>query len=107
MSSAYQVNQQPNNATPKQESITGVVERLTFHSSESGYTVARLQRPKVSELTTITGSFAGIQPGQTLQLNGFWREHPQYGLHVRKLNCHELVGSDRYKRGESFIPEKA
>jgi len=29
MSSSYQVNQQANNATPKQESITGVVERLT------------------------------------------------------------------------------
>ncbi|MEA5574632.1 hypothetical protein VB733_26550, partial [Calothrix sp. UHCC 0171] len=62
MSSSYKVKQEPNNATPKQESITGVVERLTFHSEESGYTIARLQRPRVSELTTIAGNFAGIQP---------------------------------------------
>ncbi len=85
MSSAYQVNPQQINATPKQESIMGVVERLTYHSQDSGYTVARLQRPRVSELTTITGSFAGIQPGQTLQLNGFWRGHPQYGLQCKKI----------------------
>ncbi|AKG21317.1 SF1B family DNA helicase RecD2 [Calothrix sp. 336/3] len=101
MSSSYQVNQQANNATPKQESITGVVERLTFHSEESGYTVARLQRPKVSELTTITGSFAGIQPGQTLQLNGFWREHPQYGLQFQVTNYKEtkpatITGIEKY-----------
>ncbi|MEH1865927.1 MAG: hypothetical protein V7K69_13100 [Nostoc sp.] len=42
--------------------------------------MARLQCPGAKELTTITGSFADIQPGQTLRLTGFWREHPQYGL---------------------------
>ena len=46
MSSAYQVNPRQINGTPKQESIVGVVERLTYHSDESGYTVARLQRPQ-------------------------------------------------------------
>jgi exodeoxyribonuclease V alpha subunit len=101
MSSAYQANQPSNNATPNQESITGVVERLTFHSEESGYTVARLQRPRVSELTTITGSFAGIQPGQTLQLNGFWREHPQYGSQFQVVNYKEtkpatITGIEKY-----------
>ncbi len=101
MSNGYQVNQQPTDATPNQESITGVVQRLTFHSEESGYTVARLQRPKVSELTTITGNFAGIQPGQTLQLNGFWREHPQYGLQFQVVNYKEtkpatITGIEKY-----------
>ncbi|MBD2683590.1 hypothetical protein H6H03_39810, partial [Nostoc paludosum FACHB-159] len=66
------------NATPHYETITGVVERLTFHSEESGYTVARLKSSRSTDLTTIVGSFANIQPGQTLQLTGFWREHPQY-----------------------------
>jgi len=79
----------------------GVVERLTYHSEESGYTVARLQRSRVSELTTITGSFAGIQPGQTLQLNGFWREHPQYGLQFQVVNYKEtkpatITGIEKY-----------
>ncbi|MDF5729833.1 MAG: ATP-dependent RecD-like DNA helicase, partial [Rhizonema sp. PD38] len=70
---------QPTNVTPQYETISGVVERLTYYSQESGYTVARLVRSRESELTTIVGSFADIQPGQTLQLLGFWREHPQYG----------------------------
>ena len=88
-------------ATPKQESITGVVERLTYYSEESGYTVARLQRPGARDLTTITGNFANIQPGQTLQLNGFWHEHPQYGSQFQVINYKEtkpatITGIEKY-----------
>ena len=89
------------NATPQYETITGVVERLTYHSEESGYTVARLKRERASELTTIVGSFANIQPGQTLQLTGFWREHPQYGAQFQVTQYKEtkpatLTGLEKY-----------
>jgi exodeoxyribonuclease V alpha subunit len=93
--------QQQTSTAPKQESITGVVERLTYYSQESGYTIARLQRPGAKELTTITGSFANIQAGQTLQLSGFWREHPQYGLQFQVSNYKEtkpatITGIEKY-----------
>ncbi len=89
------------NASVPQETITGVVERLTFYSEESGYTVARLTRSKSQDLTTIVGSFANIQPGQTLQLTGFWREHPQYGPQFQVINYKEtkpatLTGIEKY-----------
>ncbi|MEH1881214.1 SF1B family DNA helicase RecD2 [Nostoc sp.] len=101
MSTTPGANQQQVNATLKHESITGVVERLTYYSQESGYTVARLQRSGAKELTTITGSFADIQPGQTLQLTGFWREHPQYGLQFQVVNYNQtkpatLTGIEKY-----------
>jgi exodeoxyribonuclease V alpha subunit len=72
------MNQQP-------EQLQGVVERLTYHSEESGYTVARLKAPRAREPITIIGNFAHIQPGQTLQLTGIWREHPKYGYQLRKM----------------------
>lgn len=89
------------NASPQYETITGVVERLTFNSEESGYTVARLVRSGAKDLTTITGSFANIQPGQTLQLTGFWRDHPQYGPQFQVVNYKEtkpatLTGIEKY-----------
>ncbi len=92
--------QQINAAVP-QETISGVVERLTFYSEESGYTVARLTRSSIKDLTTIVGSFANIQPGQTLQLTGFWREHPQYGPQFQVNNYKEtkpatLTGIEKY-----------
>lgn len=66
-------------ASPPTEQLQGVVERLTFHSEESGYTVARLKAPRNRDLICIVGNFANIQAGQTLQLQGFWRDHPKYG----------------------------
>ncbi|TFI55086.1 ATP-dependent RecD-like DNA helicase [Mastigocladus laminosus UU774] len=101
MTTAPNQTHQQINVTPKHESITGVVERVTYYSEESGYTVARLQRPGAKELTTITGNFANIQAGQTLQLTGFWREHPQYGSQFQVINYKEtkpatLTGIEKY-----------
>ena len=63
-------------ATDSLLSLTGIIERITFHSSESGYTVARLNTGNVKQLIGIVGSFANIRAGQTLQLQGTWTEHP-------------------------------
>lgn len=88
-------------AAPSNESLQGVVERLTYHSEESGYTVARLKAPRTSELVTIVGSFAEIQPGQTLQLEGNWREHPRYGQQFQVVRYREtkpatITGIEKY-----------
>ena len=72
--STYKTDSPDNSSVAPQVSLTGVVERITFHSAESGYTVARLQAPRAHELTTIVGNFANIQAGQTLQLQGTWKE---------------------------------
>lgn len=66
-------------STPLEE-IEGVVERLTYHAADSGYAVARLKQPHAQNPITIVGNFAAIQVGQTLQLQGVWREHPKFGL---------------------------
>ena len=82
-------------------SLTGVIERITFHSIESGYTVARFNTGNVKQLTTIVGSFANIQAGQTLQVQGEWREHPQYGSQFQVVKYQEtkpatLTGIEKY-----------
>ena len=66
-------------SSSQNETLTGVVERLTYHSQESGYSVARLKAVGNKDLITIVGSFANLQAGQTLKLVGTWREHPKYG----------------------------
>lgn len=82
-------------------SLTGVVERITFHAEETGYTVARLQVPRCHDLVTITGNFAQIQAGQTLQVQGSWREHLQYGQQFQVARYQEtkpatLTGIEKY-----------
>jgi exodeoxyribonuclease V alpha subunit len=91
----------PESPTPVSEALQGVVERLTFHSDQSGYTVARLKAPRTSELITIVGNFAQIQPGQTLHLEGNWREHPKYGQQFEVQRYREtkpatLTGIEKY-----------
>lgn len=83
------------------EDLQGVIERLTYHSEESGYTVARLKAPRTSELITIVGNFANIQAGQTLHLEGTWRDHPKYGQQFQVVKYREtkpatLTGLEKY-----------
>ncbi len=61
------------------EAITGTVERVTYHNPQNGYTIARVNVRGYEDLTTVVGSFAQLQPGQTMRFWGFWKEHPQYG----------------------------
>ncbi len=84
-----------------QVSLTGVIERITFHSEESGYTVARLQIPRAHDLVTIVGNFANIRAEQTLQLQGTWKEHLQYGQQFQVIKYSEtkpatLTGIEKY-----------
>jgi exodeoxyribonuclease V alpha subunit len=94
------------NATVKQgypptEHVQGIVERVTFHNEESGYTVLRFNLPGERELVTAIGSFPEIHAGQTLRLTGFWREHPKYGrqfqcLHAQEIKPATLTGLEKY-----------
>ena len=89
------------------ETLTGIVERITFHAADSGYTIARLQVPRHEDLVTIAGNFPNIQAGQTLKLTGNWREHPQYGPQFQVESYEEskpatLTGIEKYL-GSGFI----
>jgi hypothetical protein len=65
--------------------LQGIIERLTFHSEETGYTVARLKVPKAQDLITVVGNFAN-QAGQTLALEGTWRSLSIYISSMTNFN---------------------
>ncbi len=73
--------------------LTGTIERITYQSEETGYTVARV-RPepdgctttenlaRVSNrdgLLTVTGELAKLAPGERVEMRGYWVTHKQYG----------------------------
>ncbi len=62
------------------DQIHGYIERITFQSSENGFTVARLKEPGKRELTVIVGTMPTVQPGESIRCRGQWREDPNYGL---------------------------
>ena len=88
-------------ARPQTEHLQGIIERVTFHSEESGYTIARLKVPGARDLVTIVGRFPEIHAGQTLRLTGYYREHPKYGQQFQTLHAQEtkpatLTGLEKY-----------
>ena len=84
--SAQQTNQQ-NRAVPRApDALRGVVERITFHSEETGYTVAKLTPERRQNFmasyekeVAIVGSMAGINVGESVELAGRWIIHAEYG----------------------------
>jgi exodeoxyribonuclease V alpha subunit len=83
------------------EHLQGIVERVTYHAEDSGYTVARLKAPGERDLITIVGSFPDIHAGQTLRLTGYWREHLKYGrqfqvVHAQETKPATLTGLEKY-----------
>jgi exodeoxyribonuclease V alpha subunit len=86
---------------PPTEHLQGIVERVTYHAEDSGYTVARLKAPGERDLITILGRFPDIHAGQTLRLTGSWREHPKYGrqfqvAHAQEAKPATLTGLEKY-----------
>lgn len=64
---------------PRGAVVQGVLERVTYANEENGFTVARVDTGRGSDLLTVVGSLLGVQPGESLRLRGRWGSHPQYG----------------------------
>jgi len=61
------------------EVLKGIVERITYRSDETGYTVAKFRPEGKLEAITIVGEIASISPGETAVVEGYWTVHSQYG----------------------------
>lgn len=72
------------------EILEGIIERITFHSEETGYTVAKLKVPKSDKLITAVGEMAAIHAGEELRLKGQWANHPKHGYQF-KLSSYEKL----------------
>jgi exodeoxyribonuclease V alpha subunit len=68
------------------DTLRGVIERITYHNEENGYTVAKLS-PEFAHRTSISaerevaiiGNMLGVHVGESVELTGRWTVHPDYG----------------------------
>ena len=70
-------------ASTEREPLAGLVERVTFHSPDTGFCVLRVKVRGHRELVTVLGSAASIQPGEFIQASGRWDNHREHGLQFR------------------------
>lgn len=83
------------------EILEGILERITFYSSETSYMVGRLGC-KGKENVTIVGYFPPFQEGESLLLRGEWTVHPRYGQQFLVKECESVIPTSR-KGLERFL----
>jgi exodeoxyribonuclease V alpha subunit len=62
------------------ETLTGLVERVTYHNPENGFAVLRVVVKGRQDLVTVVGSTTSVSAGEHLEATGKWvvdREHGQ------------------------------
>ncbi|HSQ08214.1 MAG TPA: ATP-dependent RecD-like DNA helicase, partial [Chromatiaceae bacterium] len=83
------------------DSLAGSVERVTFHSEESGFCVLRVKVRGERDLITVIGSAASVTPGEYIECEGVWVNDRQHGLQfktqtLRVIPPRTLEGIERY-----------
>ncbi|MBP6787876.1 MAG: AAA family ATPase, partial [Candidatus Promineofilum sp.] len=94
------------------QQLTGSVERITYYSEESGYTVLRLKPDSrdalpyahgkyADQFITVVGNLPALNPGEWLKLSGQWLTHPKHGRQFQVEQCEQsspatIEGIKRY-----------
>ena len=65
------------------EPLQGLVERVTFHSEDTGFCVLQVKARGHRDLMTVVGNAAAVNPGEQLDCRGTWVNDTTYGLQFR------------------------
>src|SRR5919109_1242728 len=87
--------------TSPMEQLTGAVERVTFHSEETGFCVLRVKVRGHRDLVTVVGTAATITPGEYVEGQGVWVNDRTHGLQfktqaLRVVPPSTLEGIEKY-----------
>ena len=69
--------------TASSEVVAGLIERLTFHSPESGFCVLRVKARGHRDLITIVGHAASVTAGEWVTATGEWVNDRTHGPQFR------------------------
>jgi exodeoxyribonuclease V alpha subunit len=66
-------------STHENSEISGTVERITFHSEDTGFAVLKVRIKGEKEPATVVGRIADVHPGEFLTAKGEWGMDPTHG----------------------------
>lgn len=90
------------NFIPKNlETISGSIERVTFHSEETGFCVLRTKVRGKRDLVTVIGSAACVTAGEFVECRGAWVNNKEHGIqfkaeHLQVIPPTTLEGIEKY-----------
>lgn len=83
------------------ETLTGVIERITFHNLDNGYCVLRVQARGHRDLVTVVGHLSQVIAGEFVEASGEWQMDRQHGqqfkaAELRTTPPHTASGIEKY-----------
>ncbi|HEB69214.1 MAG TPA: recombinase RecD [Desulfobulbus sp.] len=74
-----------------EEKIRGIVERITYHNADSGWSVIKVTPFNgYGELVTVTVHQMRVFAGATMEFAGNWTVHPRFGRQFKAIRATEL-----------------
>jgi exodeoxyribonuclease V alpha subunit len=81
-----------------QETLEGVVERITYYSDETGYSVLRIKPSKLRAgivardgTLTVVGTLPELQPGESVRFHGQWVNHKEHGKQFQAARVEQML----------------
>jgi exodeoxyribonuclease V alpha subunit len=74
---------QPPSGPP--ESLSGLIERVTFHNEDSGFGVLQVKAKGHRDLVTVVGALATVSPGEWVTAEGHWIQDREFGMQFRAV----------------------
>jgi len=59
--------------------LSGQIEKITFTNEENGFTIALVKVEGQKDLVTVVGNLMAPTPGEILEMQGEWTQHPKFG----------------------------
>ena len=93
---------------PAESTLEGTLERVVYANEESAWSVVKVTPAVGREAVTAVGRLLGVQPGETLRLEGAWEEDRKFGRQFRVSSYRTvtpatLEGIEKYL-GSGLIP---
>ena len=71
--------------------LTGIVQRIRFQSSDSGFAVLLVELENDTSAPIVAvGSLNGLKVGERVKFKGFWKEHPRFGKQLQVKTYAEI-----------------
>jgi len=78
-------------STSIKEKIRGIVERITYHNPDNGWSVLRVKPfDSHGEIATVTVHQMQVFAGATMEFTGAWTVHPKFGRQFKAETATEL-----------------
>lgn len=85
----------------KSSTLEGILEHFVYSNEENGWSVVRVNVKGHRDLVTAVGNLLGVQPGESIRMNGYWVSDRKYGEQFRvesytTVKPATLVGIEKY-----------